>query len=168
MLELLNAADATLLKENVAYRKSFVHDQNIGIHMNGDGKREADKHAAGIRLYRTIDKLSDLREFFDRGDPFACLGVGESENRRIKEDILAAREFRIESGTELQQRGYAPVHRHRAEGRTDNASHHAKQSAFAGAILPDDSQATTALDRQVHIPHSPEGFVVPPFLELLT
>src|SRR5215471_15337338 len=74
--ELLNTTHTTLLEEQVAYRERFVNDQDIGIHMDRHGEREADKHAARVCPHRTVDKITDLRKFFDTGNSCPRLRIG--------------------------------------------------------------------------------------------
>src|SRR5262245_10789534 len=104
LLHLLDASHAALLKENVADRKRLVDDEDIGIKMDRDGKRQANEHAARIRFYRPVDEVADFRKLFNRRDSSPGLGVGEAEYRGIKIDVLAPRKLRIETGPQFQKR----------------------------------------------------------------
>ena len=56
---------AFCLKEHITYRKRLVNDQNFRINVNGNCKCQTDKHTAGIRFYRLINKISDICEVQD-------------------------------------------------------------------------------------------------------
>ena len=102
MLDLLNSSDAALLKKNVADRQRLIDDQNIGFHMDGDGKRQTHEHAAGVSLNRAINELADFRELFNIGNSLARLGIGEAENRSVDINVFSAGKLQIESGSQLE------------------------------------------------------------------
>jgi hypothetical protein len=61
--ERLYSANATLLKENVADRKRFIHHEDIRIHVNRDGKGKADEHSGRVRLHGAVNEVADLGKF---------------------------------------------------------------------------------------------------------
>ena len=65
--QLVNFAHAPLAEIDVAHGQRFVHQQNLGIHVNRHRERQAHSHAARVCLYRLIDKIADLREGGDVG-----------------------------------------------------------------------------------------------------
>ena len=146
MLELLNSTDASLLEENIADRKRFVDDQDVGIHVNRHREREPDKHSTGIRFQRPIHEFADLGKFLDRGNSLAGLSIREPKDRRIQENVLAAGELRIESSAQLEQRRNTPLNGDNAGCGTDHTRQHPQQRGFARAVLADESQATAPLD----------------------
>src|SRR6266478_4372778 len=158
-LELLNPPDATLLEEDVADRESLIHDQDVRVHMNGDGKCQADKHAAGVRFHRPVHEVTDLRKLFDRGYSFTGLCVGEAENRSVEENVFATGEQGIESGAQLQERGNPPPHGEVAGRRPNHACNHSQERALARPIFADDTETAAALYLNINIPHRPERFV---------
>ena len=165
MLELLNPANAALLKEKITDRQRLVDDQDVGIHVDGYGEGKPDEHAAGIGLYRTIDEIAYFRELFNRRDPLPRLYIGKTENGRVKEDVLAPGELRIEPGAKFQQCGHASTDLDIARRWTNDPGNHSQQRAFSGAVLPDDPETTTARQIQVDATHGPEGFMESPCAE---
>jgi hypothetical protein len=95
MFELLNPANAALLKEKIADRQRFVHDQDVGIHMNRHSESEPDEHATGIGFYRAIDEISYFRKLFNRRYALSGLCIGKTENGRVQENVFAPGELRI-------------------------------------------------------------------------
>ena len=64
--QLVHLAHAALAEVDVADREGLVDEQDFRVHMDGDGEREADHHAARVGLHGLIDEVADLGELFDR------------------------------------------------------------------------------------------------------
>ena len=58
-----------MLKDRVADRECFIHDQNIWLGVDRDGKGEAHVHARRVGLDGLMNKIADLREAFDQRQP---------------------------------------------------------------------------------------------------
>src|ERR1051326_2241212 len=136
--ELMDTTHTTLLEKQVPNGKRFVHDQDIGIHMNGYGEREADKHTARVSPDRTIYKLTDLRKFFDGRNSRAGFRVRKSEDRGIQINILTTGEVRIETGAEFKKGGDSATYIDVAVRRTQHTCNHSQQRALARTIFSDD------------------------------
>ena len=67
--QFMHLAHAALAEIDIAHRQSFVHQQDLRVHVDGDGKGQAHHHAAGVRLHRLVDKIADLREVRDVASP---------------------------------------------------------------------------------------------------
>ncbi len=67
--QFVNLAHAALAEVNVADGEGFVHQQNLGIEMDGDREGEPHDHAAGIGLDRLVDEVADLGEVGDFREP---------------------------------------------------------------------------------------------------
>jgi hypothetical protein len=57
-----DASETHFLEGGVAYGKNFVQDEDLGIHLGCNGKRQARVHARRVLLNRGIDKFSDFRK----------------------------------------------------------------------------------------------------------
>ena len=143
--ELVNFAQAALAEVDIAHGESFVHQKNFGIDVDRDREGQANHHAARIRLDRLVDEVADLSEFSDVREFAVHLLGGESKNRRVQIDVIAAREFGIEAGAEFEQRRDAAVNVHRAGGGLQNSRADLQQRALAAAILPDDAEGFAAV-----------------------
>ena len=64
-LELFKFVIALCLEEYVSYRQSLVYDENLRVNVDGNCESQTHKHTAGIRLYRLIDKITDVCKFDD-------------------------------------------------------------------------------------------------------
>src|SRR5262249_28541984 len=97
-LQLLNAADASLLEKNISNRKRLIYDQNVWIHVDRHRKSKTDEHTARIRLDRPVHELPDLGEFLYLRNTLSRLRIGETKHGCVKIDISAAREERVKAG----------------------------------------------------------------------
>ena len=68
---LQKTADAFALEVHVTDSEDLVHDHDLTVQMESNGKTELDEHAAGVALDRSID------EFFQLGkaDDIVDLGI---------------------------------------------------------------------------------------------
>ena len=48
------------LEKDIADRQRLIDNQNFRLHVDSKSKGKTHKHTAGIRLYRLIDKVSDI------------------------------------------------------------------------------------------------------------
>src|SRR5882757_9246651 len=81
-------AQAFFLERDIADRKHFIHEQNLGIEVCGNCKREPHVHATGVSLHGSIDELIDFSKSNDLIE-FACdLGAAHAHDRAAQKDIL--------------------------------------------------------------------------------
>ena len=142
--QFVNFAQAALAEINIADGQSFVHQQYFRINVDRDRECQPHHHAAGIRFDRLVDEIADLGELRDVGELAIHLFRGKSKNRRVEINIVAARKFRIEARTELEQRRDPAIHAHRAGSRLQNARADLQQRAFAAAVFADDAKCFAA------------------------
>ena len=114
--QFVDFAHAALAEIDVAYRQGFVHQQDFGVDIDGDGEGQADYHAARISFDRLIDEVADFGEVFDVFVALVDLAGAEAEDGAVQVDVVAAAEFGIESGAEFEQRCDAPVDRRAIRG----------------------------------------------------
>ncbi len=119
--KLVDFSHAALAEIDVPYGERFVDQENFGIHIDGDGERQTDDHAAGVGLHGLIDELADFREL-GNFIKFAIDLLGrETKDRRVQINVLASGEFGIESGAQFQEGGHASVYVDRSGRRLQDA-----------------------------------------------
>ena len=99
-----------LLKRHIPDGKHLVHDQNFRVKMSRHGKRQFDKHSAGITLDRRVYKFSDFRKFDDIIHLPVDLGFFHPEDRAVHVDIFPACHFAVEACSDLQHGGDSAVY----------------------------------------------------------
>ena len=82
-------AKALALELGVADGENLVDDEDFGLEMCGDGKRQADPHAAGVALHGRIDERPDSGELDDLVELPIDLDASHAENRAVQIDVLA-------------------------------------------------------------------------------
>ena len=111
-LELAELVEALVREALVADREHFVDEQDIGIDVNRHGKPEPHVHAGRVRLDRRVDEFLQLGELDDLVEPPGDFALGQAEHDAVDEDVLAARDFRMKSGAQLDERRDAPFDLH--------------------------------------------------------
>ena len=86
-----------MLEDHVPDRQRFVHQQDVGVGMNGHGERQAHEHPARVSLDRLINEVADLGEVKDFIQPGLHLRTREAHDGAVHEDVFTAREFGIEA-----------------------------------------------------------------------
>jgi hypothetical protein len=84
-------AHAALAEIDVADGEGFIDEKDIGVDVDGDGKGEADGHAAGVGFDGLVDEVADFGEGFDGGVAGFDLGGGEAEDGGVEIDVLPCR-----------------------------------------------------------------------------
>ncbi len=100
---LVDLAHAALAKIDIAYGEGLIDEQDLGFHVDGDGKGQAHAHAARVSLYRLIDELANLGELFDLWKLRVDFTAREAEDRGVHVDVLASGEFLIEARAQFKQ-----------------------------------------------------------------
>ncbi len=75
-LEVAHLGEAFLLESGVAHRQHLVHQQDLGVAVDGHGEAQAHVHAGGVALHRGVDEVPQLGEGHDLIEPFADLPHG--------------------------------------------------------------------------------------------
>jgi hypothetical protein len=100
--ELGDAPHALALEGLVADGQHLVQQQHIGLDVRGDRECQPHHHAARVGAHRHVDELLELREGDDPIEPLAHVALGEPVDGAVHEDVLAAREIRVEARPQLQ------------------------------------------------------------------
>src|ERR1700704_646008 len=107
-MKLLDPTQAAMLKDSIADCQSLVDDKNVRIYTRRNCESEANVHAARVSLHRLIEKLTNLCKVLDGGKEFVCFSPRQAQQRRVHEKIFYAREFRIKTSSQFQQRRDSP------------------------------------------------------------
>ncbi len=141
---------ALALEGLVADRQRLVDHQDVRIHVDRHGKRQAHVHAAGIGLHRLLDEFADVGEGGDGIEARLDLRAGQSEHGAVEEDVFPSGELRVEARAELQQGGDAPVHLDPAAARRQRAADDLQQGGLARAVAADDADRLAAPHLEAH------------------
>ena len=78
-------------------------------------------------------------------------GAAHAVEHAAQVDVVPAAMLRVEAQPELEDRGDAPRHLHRAGGRVEDAGDDLEQSALARPVRADDAEHPTSLNLEAHI-----------------
>ncbi len=149
-----------LLELLVTDGEHLVDEEDVGVGVHGDREREAHVHARRVELDLRVDEVADAGELEDRVELRRGLFRAQPEHGRVEEDVLATGEVRVESRTELEQRGDAPALLDRARRRLDDAADDLQQRALAGAVVPDQADRAAGADVETDVAERPEVLLV--------
>ena len=90
-LDLVHLPEAAALELDVADRQHLVDEQDLGLHVGGDGEAEAQVHARRVALHRGVHELLEPGEGDDLVEPGAHLALGHPEDRAVEVGVLDAR-----------------------------------------------------------------------------
>ena len=88
--QFVDLAHAALAEIDVADGQRFVHQQDLGIHVDGHGERQPHHHAARIGLHRLVDEIADFGEVLDILVALVDLPGGEAQDGAVQVDVVAA------------------------------------------------------------------------------
>ena len=137
--EFRELVEALVREALVADGQHFVDEQHVGVDMDRDRKPEAHVHARRIGLHGRVDELAQLGELDDLVEPLLNLPFGEAEHDAVDEHVLAAGDFRMKAGAELDERRDAAVDAHDAAGRLRDAGDELQRRALARSVPADDA-----------------------------
>src|SRR5581483_10055408 len=156
--DLAHLAQAFLLESEIADREDLIHNQNLGVEMRRHGECQPHIHAAGVMLYRSVEKLLDFRKRHNLIEAATDFRLAHAQDGAIQINILPSGQLGMEAGSDLEQAGHASAHRHLTRSRAGNARKNFEQRALAGAIAADDAQHVTLLHVEVDVFERPEGW----------
>ena len=93
------------------------------------------------------------------------LAPGQAEHDAVDEDVLAAGDFRVKAGAELDEGGDPPVDRDRAGRRFRDAGNDLERRALPGSVPADDAVGDALRYRERHVGQRRERFVGPKVAE---
>src|SRR5665647_856650 len=160
MLEAANSIHALALEGLVSDGQHLIHQQDVRVDVHRDGEGQAHVHARGVELHLGVDELLDPGEVDDRVEVPVGLLTGDTEDRGVEVDVLAAGQVRVEAGAQLQERRDAASQADRAVGRLHDAADHLEQRALARPVGTDEPDGRATADLHAHVPQGPEVVLV--------
>ena len=151
-----DAIEAAALERLVADREHLVDQEDLGVHVDGDGEAEPDQHPRGVELHLVVHELLELGERDDVVvDP---IGVPprQAEERGVEVDVLAAGEIGVEAGAELEERREPPSITDGAGGGSQDPRDALQQRGLPGAVVADQAQRGPLRDVERDIAKRPE------------
>jgi len=94
---LFYARETFSLKRLISNCQRFINNKDVWINVNCNCKSQPHVHARGISLHRLFYELTYISESNDLIIPRKRFLVGQTENSRVQEDVLATSKIRIES-----------------------------------------------------------------------
>src|SRR3989442_14003292 len=107
-----------------------------------------------------MNKLANLGEAFDLREQRFRLSARETHQRCVHESIFNSREFGIEAGAQLKQRGDAAVMPHFAVRRIERSGDDLKQGGLATAVWAADSSRRSLFNFERNVFQRPK-FLMP-------
>ena len=126
-------------RKMVAYGQHLVEDEHVGIDIDGDGEREPDEHAAGVRLDGVLRERADVGEVEDGREEGVNLLAGVPHAGADEADVLDAGELGVETAAQFKERGTPPRHEAASGGRLGNAGENFEKRGLSGAVATDDA-----------------------------
>src|SRR5215208_636282 len=114
--------------------------------MRRDREPETHIHARRVGPHRHVDELFELRERDDLVHLLVHVPALEAMDGAVHVHVLAAGEVRMETGTELEERGNAAADLEATARRAEDTGDHAKERRLAGAVPADDPDSLTRVD----------------------
>ncbi len=148
-------AEALLLEVGVADGEHLVDQEDLGLEVRRDRERQPQVHAARVPLDRRVDELLDLRERDDLVELALDLGAAHPQDRAVQVDVLAARQLRMESGPDLEQRSDAAVDLGEPARGLRDPRQDLQQRALTGAVAADDADDLPRPDLEAHVVERP-------------
>src|SRR4051794_22002772 len=139
-------AEAFLLKGGVTHREHLVYNQNLRLQMGRYGKSKAHVHATGIALDGRIKEVLNFAKCNDFIHLALDFNPFHAQDGAVEKDVLASRQFGVETGADLQQTAHAAIAFDTPGSRVGNTRKNLEQGAFAGAIAPNHSQYLALCD----------------------
>ena len=129
-----------------------------------DGHREPEPHVHARRVVpdRLVDEAVQFGEAHDVVEASADVTRGEAQDGAVQVDVLATGQFRVEAGTQLEERREATVDFRCALVGSEDSGQHLQQGALARAVAADDPERGAVRDLQVQAPECPEFLVADP------
>src|SRR5262249_52701067 len=144
------------LKVRVADRQHLIDQENLGIEVHSDGKRQSHVHPRREVLDRRLHEIGELTEFDDRVVVPVDLAPAESEQSPIQVHVLAPAVLGMEARTKFQQRRDTAADLNPAEVRPQNPGQHLEQRALARSVGPDNAEELASWHVEADIAERPQ------------
>ena len=149
-------AEAFFLERGVAYGENFVHEENFGLQVRGDGEGQAHLHAAAVMLERGFEESLDFGEGHDFVELAVDFGFAHAENGAAHVDVFAAGELGVKAGADFEQAADASVNFGVAFGGAGDAGQDLQQRALARAVAADEADDFALADFEIDVLQRPD------------
>ncbi len=139
-LELRELVEAFVGEAFIPDCEHFVHQQHVGIDVDGHRKSQTHVHPGRVRFHRGIDEFLELGELDDLVEAARDFLLGQAEHDPVDEDVLAAGDFGVKAGAELDERRDAAVDLDRTRRGLRDSGHQLEHRALAGAVAADHAE----------------------------
>ena len=78
--QLVHFAHAALSKIEIAHGQCFIHQQDLGIQIDGHGESQPHHHAARVSLHGPVDEVANFGELLDVFIPRINLPLRQSQD----------------------------------------------------------------------------------------
>ena len=110
--QLVHPPVALGLEKYVPHRQRLVYNQNLRLHVDGEGEGQTDEHTAGIGLHRLIHKVPDIGKFQNVRELLVHLFLGKAHHGSVHVNIFNTCVVLVKPGSQLQKGGNLSVHLH--------------------------------------------------------
>ena len=153
---LAHLAEAFALECRVTDRQHLVHDQDLRLEMGRDGEGQPDVHPTRVALDRRVQEPLDLGELDDLVELAPYLLAAHAEDDAVEEDVLPARQLRMEPGPDLEEAADAAPHLDAPLGRLRDPAEDLQEGRLPGAVSPDDPEPLSPSELEAEVAQRPE------------
>ena len=147
---------APLLERDVPHRQDLVGEQDIRLHADSHGERQAQVHAARVLTHRIVHEIMQLSELDDLGHAFERLTARNPVHRGVHQDVVVRGKVRVESGAELEQRNQAAVTDRAPFARPGDAREDLEQRRLSCAVGADNPEDRAVGNRERRVSKGPQ------------
>src|SRR5690606_8887345 len=113
-----------------------------------------------VAFDRGVEKLFDAGEVDDLVELAVHFCAGHAEDGAVEVDVLAAAEFGVKSGADLEQAGDAAAEDGASGSGFGDTAEELEEGALAGAVAADDAEDFAFVDGEGNIAQGPEVALV--------
>ena len=155
-LQLRQLVQALRLERGVPHGENLVDEEDVGVGVGRHREAKPHLHARRVVLDGRVDEALDFREGHDLIELALNLPPRHPHDGAVEEDVLAARQVRMETGADLDERAEPPIGHERAGGGHGHAGEHLQERALARPVSPDQPQRVPPLQREADVTQRPE------------
>src|ERR1700716_1066229 len=144
-----HAVKTAKLEGDITDGEDLIDEQDVRLDMDCHREPQSHVHTGRIELHRCVDELFQLGKSDDVVEAGFNLGLLQSEEHPIDEDVLSPRHFLMKSDANAQQGRDAAAHSYRACRRLAHSGQEAQERALSGAVPSDQADRLALVDREI-------------------
>ena len=125
------------LKEHISHGQRLVHNQNLRVNGDIQGKGQTDKHTAGIGLYGLVNEVSNIRKLQNGRELLIHLCLAKAHHGAVHIDIFNTGIVLVKAGAQLQKSADAAPAFHLSRGGTKYPGNNLQHGGLAGTVGAD-------------------------------